>query len=265
MTSERYTHGHCGAVVDSHARRGAADSAAFLLPYLDRRHALLDLGCGPGSITIDLAARVASATGVDAETRAIARARHDVASRGIGNCEFAIADVYCLPFADETFDVAFAHQVLQHLHDPVAALREIRRVLRPGGIVAVRDSDYGTMVHDPHEPLLDHWLRLYCELARHNGGEPNAGRMLGRWVDDAGFADLRVSTSTWTYSTPEAIEQWRALWTSRLLEARMGSDAVRRGLATPAELANLAAAWNHWASRPRPFFAFLHGEVIAYR
>lgn len=265
MAGERYTHGHRGAAVDSHARRSAVDSAAFLLPHLERGQALLDLGCGPGSITIDLAARVASVTGVDSAPEAVARARRDAAARGAGNCHFTVSDVYRLPFAGARFDVVFAHQLLQHLNDPVTALREARRVLRPGGIVAVRDSDYGTMVHDPREPLLDRWLQLYCELARRNGGEPDAGRMLRRWVAEAGFVDSQVSTSTWTYATPDAVEHWRTLWTSRLLEARMGSDAVRLGLATRAEVESLAAAWNHWAASPNAFFAFLHGEVIARR
>jgi ubiquinone/menaquinone biosynthesis C-methylase UbiE len=262
---ERYTHGHVGAVVDSHARRTATDSAAFLLPHLKDTWALLDLGCGPGSVTLDLAGQVAFAVGVDAAPAAVHRARHDASMRGVGNCEFIVADVYRLPFADSTFDVVFAHQLLQHLRDPVAALREAGRVLKPAGIVAVRDSDYGTMVHDPHQPLLDRWLALYCELARRNGGEPDAGRMLARWVGAAGFTGLRPSTSTWTYATPEAVEHWRALWTSRLSDARMGEDAVRLGLATRTELQDLAAAWDRWARSPHPFFAFLHGEVVAMK
>jgi SAM-dependent methyltransferase len=260
---ERYTHGHCGVVVDSHARRSAANSAAFLLPHLREADVLLDLGCGPGSVTLDLAGRVERAVGVDAAPEAIDRARRAATEREVDDCDFVVADVYRLPFADGTFDVVFAHQLLQHLADRPAALREAARVLRPGGILGVRDSDYGTMVHDPRDPLLDRWLDLYCRLARRNGGEPDAGRMLARWVDAAGFADLAVSSSTWTYADPGSVENWRALWTSRLLEARMGEDAVRFGLATPDELRELAGAWDRWARSRRPFFAFLHGEVVA--
>jgi SAM-dependent methyltransferase len=261
--TERYTHGHFGTVVDNHASRTAADSAAFLLPHLEASDAVLDIGCGPGSISLDLAERAASLVGVDAAPEAVKRAEQDRRARGLTNASFRVADVYELPFRDGSFDVVFGHQLLQHLAEPVSALEEAKRVLVPGGLIAVRDADYGTMVHYPPEPALDRWLDLYHELARHSGGEPDAGRRLSGWVGRAGFVDIAATTSTWTYSTPEAIEGWRTLWTSRLLEARMGRDAVESGLATGAELAELAAGWNRWAAQPRPFFAFLHGEVLA--
>jgi ubiquinone/menaquinone biosynthesis C-methylase UbiE len=224
---------------------------------------LLDVGCGPGSISLDLAGLVSSVVGIDGADAAIERARAEASRRNVGNAEFQIADAYALPFEDDSFDVVHAHQVLQHLADPVRALTEAQRVAKPGGIVAARDADYGTMVHDPHEPRLDRWLELYHEVARHDGGEPDAGRRLGGWFREAGYQSMEVSTSTWTYGAPQEIAAWRDLWVSRLTEARLGERAMELGLADRFELEDLADGWRAWAASEQPLFAFLHGEVIA--
>ncbi len=223
---------------------------------------LLDVGCGPGSITLDLATRVARVEGIDAAEEAIEAAERSRRRRRVTNAGFRVADVYRMPFDDGSFDVVFAHQVLQHLPDPVAALAEMRRVLRPGGLVAVRDADYGTMVHAPHEPRLDRWLAMYEAVARAHGGEPRAGRRLAGWVSDAGFVDLAVTTSTWTHAGREAAAPWRDLWVARLLDAKLGHSAIEMGLADRRELEELADGWRSWSSADLPFFAFLHGEVI---
>jgi SAM-dependent methyltransferase len=261
--TERYTHGHHGSVVASHVTRTAADSAAYLLPSLNQDMRLLDVGCGPGSITLDLAGLVSEVVGIDGADMAIDRARREARRRRVTNVEFQIADAYDLPFGDGSFDVVHAHQLLQHLADPVRALNEARRVAKPGGIVAARDADYGTMVYGPHEPRLDRWLDLYHRVARCDGGEPDAGRRLAGWFHAAGLTDLRVTTSTWTYSTTSEIEAWRDLWVSRLTEACLGERAMELGFADRAELEDLADGWRAWASSEQPFFAFLHGEVVS--
>lgn len=258
--SERYTHGHHGSVVTSHARRTAFDSAAFVLDHLDQSMCLLDLGCGPGSITLELADRVHTTVGVDAAEEAIAAARDRAGDRQ--DVTFEVGSAYELGFEDDVFDVVFAHQLLQHLGDPVSAILEARRVVKPGGFIAARDADYGTMVHDPDEPRLDQWSHLYDAVARRSGGEPNAGRRLGGWFQDAGLRDLVVTTSTWTYYEPDAVARWADLWISRLTEARLGELAIEYDMADSATLEDLADGWRSWASRPGAFFAFLHGEVI---
>jgi SAM-dependent methyltransferase len=260
---ESYVHGHHGAVVASHSTRSVADSAAFVLGRLEPHHRLLDVGCGPGSISLDLASRVRWVVGVDAAAEAIEAADAARVAAAVDNVEFAIGDAYALDFPDASFDVVFAHQVLQHLARPVDALREMRRVLVPGGVVAVRDADYGTMVHSPHDDRLDRWLALYHDVARRYGGDADAGRHLGAWSSEAGFVDLVVTTSTWTYWDPARVTAWRDLWVSRLLEARLGESAIAMNLADRATVEEIAEGWRAWAASPTPFFAFLHGEVVA--
>ena len=129
----------------SHRWRTAENSAAFLLPHLGSGLSLLDVGCGPGSITVELASRVGSGEviGIDVAKEVIAAAANEFASPERGNLRFAVRDAYELGFSDHRFDVVYARQVLQHLSDPVAALVEMRRVLKPGGLLAIRDADYG--------------------------------------------------------------------------------------------------------------------------
>ncbi|MPY94997.1 MAG: methyltransferase domain-containing protein [Acidimicrobiia bacterium] len=262
---ERYTHGHHQAIVSSHARRTAANSAAFLLGHLQPGMRLLDIGCGPGSITVDLAAVVApgQVNGIDREPEVLDQARAFAAARGLANTTFDPADVYALPFEADTFDVVYAHQVFQHLARPLAGLAEAKRVLRPGGLLAVRDSDYGTMVHAPAEPGLDRWLELYHQVTRANGADADAGRHLKGWVEQAGFDDVVASASAWCYSDDEARRTWSELWAVRITESAFADQAVAARLADADELAALAAAWRSWATRPGGFFAFIHGEVLA--
>ncbi len=264
---ERYTHGHPAAVVAAHAARTAASSAAYLLPHLSVGQRLLDVGCGPGSITIDLAELVApgDVVGIDRSDEVLLAARRLAAARGVPNVAFETANVYELPFDDGSFDVVHAHQTLQHLVDPTAALREVARVLRPDGLLAVRDADYGTMVHAPHEPGIDAWLALYHAVTSANRADADAGRHLSGWVHDAGFVDLVTTTSTWTSAEPVSCRSWAELWASRLTEGAFAEQAQSEALATRAELDEQAAAFRAWASQPTAFFAFLHGEVLARR
>jgi hypothetical protein len=152
--------------------------------------------------------------------------------------------------------------VLQHLADPVAALREMRRVCRAGGIVAARDSDYAAMTWFPESPGLVRWLDLYRTLARSNHAEPDAGRRLLHWAQTAGFTDVQSSASAWCYSTPDERAWWGGLWADRVTQSAFAEQTIERGLATRAELDELARAWHAWAAEPDGWFAVLHGEVL---
>ena len=259
-----YTHGHHESVLRSHRQRTAENSAAYLLPHLHRGMSLLDIGCGPGTITADLAERIAPGQliAVDITDDALGAARAEANARNISNIAFATADVHALEFADDTFDVVHAHQVLQHVADPVAALREMRRVCAPGGVVAARDSDYAGFIWYPQLPMLDRWLELYQQAARANGGEPDAGRRLLAWAQEAGFDDITPTGGIWCFATPEDRDWWGGMWADRILHSALARQLVDSGMATAAELTQISAAWQAWAAAPNGWLAIPHGEIL---
>lgn len=259
-----YTHGHHESVLRSHSRRTAQDSAGYLLPHLRPGLSVLDIGCGPGTITADLAARIApgAVTAVETKDEVLNLARAEADRRGISNISFVVSDVHALDFPDETFDVVHAHQVLQHVADPVQALREMKRVCAPGGIVAARDADYAGFLWFPPVPLLDRWADLYETAARANGGEPNAGRRLLSWARQAGFDDITPGGSLWCYATEETRTWWGGMWADRIVESDLSRQLVDSGLATRAELEEISSAWRAWAADPDGWFAIPNGEIL---
>ena len=259
-----YTHGHHETVLRAHRVRTAENSAGYLLPHLRPGMSVLDVGCGPGTITVDLAARVAPGrvTAVEQTDGALDLARAEARARAQSNVDFATCDVHALDLPDDTFDVVHAHQVLQHVADPVQALREMRRVCKPGGLVAARDADYAGFVWFPQLPALDRWMTLYASAARANGGEPDAGRRLLSWAQQAGFDDVAPSGSLWCFATPETRQWWGAMWADRIVESALARQLVESGMATATELEEISSAWRDWAAAPDGWLSIPHGEIL---
>jgi ubiquinone/menaquinone biosynthesis C-methylase UbiE len=264
MAPDVYTHGHHDSVLRSHRWRTAQNSAAYLLPHLHPGLALLDVGCGPGTITADLAQLVAPGrvVGIDRESAPLEQARELARERGLDHVSYDVGDVYALDFPDDSFDVVHAHQVLQHLTDPVAALQEIARVTRPGGLIAVRDGDYAAMAWHPQSPGLARWIELYHQVAWANHAEPDAGRHLLSWAGQAGLTDVTATASAWCYATPDERAWWGDLWADRVTESAFATQALDYGLATAQELSEIGAAWRAWSQAPDAWFAVLHGELL---
>src|SRR5690625_3309089 len=140
-----YTHGHDPSVLESHRNRTIANSAAYAEEYFVPGADVLDIGSGPGTITAEIAQRVApgQVVAVEITDAAAAVTSAELSRQQVTNARVVTGDVHNLELPDESFDVVHAHQVLQHVSDPIGALREMGRVCRSGGVIAVRDSDYG--------------------------------------------------------------------------------------------------------------------------
>jgi ubiquinone/menaquinone biosynthesis C-methylase UbiE len=261
---EIYTHGHDEAVLRSHRWRTAENSAAYLLPHLRPGLDLLDVGCGPGTLTTDLASRVAPGrvVGVDVDAGVVAEAAQRGRAEG-ASVEWLVGDFRELDLGSDGFDVVHAHQVLHHLRDPVGALAAMAARVRPGGLVASRESDYSAMFWAPPDERLDAWMAMYQAVARRNGAEPSAGRHLLAWAREAGLSDVTFTTSTWTFATPDDRAWWAETWAERSTATSLASQARDYGVATRDELAAIAEGWRAWAADPGATFTVVHGEILA--
>ncbi|MEO7555780.1 MAG: methyltransferase domain-containing protein [Acidimicrobiales bacterium] len=247
-----YTHGYQESVLRSHKWRTAENSCAYLLPHLRSDMSVLDVGCGPGTITADLATRVAVVAGIDPSASVIADAR-----AAFPELTFEVADLFEVA---KHYDVVHLHQVLQHLADPVGALAHLRSV---GTLVAARDSDYTWMQWSPESPSLDRWREVYLAVTRHNGAEARAGRFLLAWAHAAGFTNVTYTSASWTFATPDDRAWWCGVWADRCLDSSFAKQAVDYGISTMAELASLATAWREWATDDDAVFVVPSGEILA--
>lgn len=259
-----YTHGHHDSVLRSHNNRSVDNSAAYFKHELKPGFSLLDIGSGPGTITADFATRLAPGrvTAVEATAAALELTRAEVSRQRLGNVGFVVGDVHALKFPDASFDIVHAHQVLQHVGNPVQALREMKRVCKPGGIVAARDADYAGFIWYPQVSGLDEWMRWYQHAARANGGEPNAGRCLLSWAQRAGFTDITATSSTWCLSTPKSRNWWGGMWAERILQSKIADQLLNGGIATKEGLEHVSRAWRDWADAADGWISIVHGEIL---
>jgi ubiquinone/menaquinone biosynthesis C-methylase UbiE len=237
----------------AHARRTAEKHAHFLLPHLKPGMRLLDAGCGPGSITLGLAETVAPAevVGIDASDAAIDAARAMAAERNVVNVRFEVADVHALPYGDATFDAAFVHALLQHLPDPLAALVEIRRVMKPGAVIGIADADHDGYIIAPPDPMLVRWHELSTRMKQ----SPLVGKHLRALLHEAGFVNTFGGATAGADGTAQGT-LLNGEGQARYLEAPQFIDyVVARGWATEQDLASMAAAWRAWGKHPGAFSA----------
>ncbi len=263
-SGERYIHGHHESVLRSHRWRTAENSAQYFTPVLRPDDLVLDLGCGPGTLSVDISAvSGARVIGVDNARAAIAAATAEFNNNHM--VSFSVADGYLLPFADNTFDASHAHQVLQHSTQPVALLNELFRVTKKGGAVGVRDATYSHFRWSPENQNLQEWLSLYLDLARNNDGEPDAGEHLATWVTAAGYKDLHVTQTTWVFDDEATCAWWGNLWAERILSSNFGLQLQELGWATPEKLEALANAFRTWATSADARFEVPSTEVLAFK
>ena len=200
---------------------------------------------------------------MDAAGDVVEKATALAEDRGIPNLTFEVGDAYALRFDADAFDVVHAHQLLQHLTRPVEALREFRRVVRPDGIVSVREVDYGGTIWFPQLPALDEWIAVYDAVHRGTSGEPNAGRRLKSWAREAGFDDIASAADVWVFETPEDRRWWGSSWAERAVASSFAEHALALGATDRAGLERIADGWREWAEHPDGWLLMPHASIVA--
>ncbi|KAH7022275.1 S-adenosyl-L-methionine-dependent methyltransferase [Ilyonectria destructans] len=267
-----YGPGYGATQVTHHEWRTAENSAGHLLPRLQSiakqtpQLKLLDVGAGSGTISASLAKYMpeGQVTATDISDEILGRAKLHADSVGVKNIQFQRANVYELPFPDSTFDVTHAHQVLCHLDAPSDAIREMVRVTKPGGVVALRESEMKMWCIFPELPPLLRFHEIAAKTLVANGGQDKGGRQLVSWTMKAGVAreDITASFGTWCYSAPEDRLPWASSMMERLKNGQMRGKAIELGIATEQEIDDMIDAWDKWSKTEDATLGIMNGEVL---
>jgi ubiquinone/menaquinone biosynthesis C-methylase UbiE len=263
LGGERYSQIGNRAFVEQIAKRTVSHDADFLLPHLEPGMRLLDIGCGPGSITLGLAQVVApgETIGLDIQESSIELARQAASDTGITNVRFEVGDCYKLPFEDGSFDVCYANALLQHLSEPVAALAEMRRVLRPGGFAGVRDLN-SPNIRVPEDPLFDLATSLVSRVREANGGQMLAARHHREWLVAAGFARTYASASCESFGSLTETRSHADLLRGTYLGVLRA--AVDLGFIDQEKADEILAATVAWGERPDAFAVRVRCNAIGW-
>lgn len=248
------------------ASRQARTFLPFLLPHLRPGLEILEVGCGVGALLLDVAATTGAArvVGVDPDEGQLAVGRANARMGGLP-AEFVEGTAYSLPFPDASFDVVYANAVLLYLRRPVDALREMRRVLRPDGVVAVSDDDISTMVFSPDVPGLELGPRLFEKVVAHEGGNTRYSRHLRSLLREAGFTRTEGHALTPEVYGDAQGARWMADVAIGMFRAPSMSETIlEQGWATKEELDATIRAIDTWGDHPDAFMAWIYCAALGW-
>ncbi|KUJ08156.1 S-adenosyl-L-methionine-dependent methyltransferase [Mollisia scopiformis] len=239
-----------------YGERTAKTSCQYLLPHVTKSAKILDVGCGPGIITADLAkiASDGSTIGVDNSEGIIKQA--STSFPDVPNLKYQVGDATNLKdFADNSFDIVHAHQLLVHISNPVPVLKEFYRVCKPGGIIAVRESSPSVVLFlKPDLPgIRQYWDRAMAMMPK-IGAQTQAGIDLEKWAKEAFGTDGEKLVYT---KTPV----WNAGHTERVT-GPAAAHAIQYGMATQEEMDQWAEAWKEWDAAEDHEWVFEAGEIL---
>lgn len=263
-TAREYTMGYSAEFRQLLDRRSLQSHAKHLLPHLKPGMRALDFGCGPGTISVGLADAVhpGELHGIDMEASQIELARAAAESGGHSNATFHVGNVLELPFDDNFFDVAHCHAVLMHIPDTQAALTEVKRVLKPGGVLASRELIATSTLFEPSSDDLAEAFAVFCQLLEANGGHRDLGKELKRSFLSAGLNEIQATASFDFFSSHEDIKFLQAFISDWFFMPRVIAAAVQYGLATQEDFDRWRIAVDQWREEPGVVGGLAFGECV---
>jgi ubiquinone/menaquinone biosynthesis C-methylase UbiE len=246
--------------------RSASVYADFLLPHITRDLHLVDVGCGSGELSLGLAVHLRHVTGVDGDVGEIETARAAAAASSTTNADFIVGDAYALPFPGDEADAVLGHSVLEAVERPADVLDEMRRVLKPGGLVAVASVDYGGIIlAGPHESLIRRFYDIREQLWLADGAFPYRGRDLRGLLLASGFGRVEASTTYISYGTADAVREFGLGRADDCTDDWYVESSQRERLATAHDLATMRRAWLAWAESPTSYAAFAWCRALGWK
>ncbi|HYJ70153.1 MAG TPA: methyltransferase domain-containing protein [Nocardioidaceae bacterium] len=237
--------------------RSAVVYADFLSRHLTDETDLVDVGCGAGELTLELASAVRHVTGVDSDPSEVQQAQRTAQSIGVDNAVFAAGNAYALPLPDDGTDVVFGHSVLEALDHPAEALTEMKRVLKPGGVLAVASVEYeGLILAGPNEELVRRFFDIRTRLWQSEGADPYLGRRLRGLLHGVGMVSVEATTKCISYGTKDAVVEFGLGRADDCMDDWFAGSANRDGLATADDLTAIRQAWLDWSESPDSYAAF---------
>ena len=264
LSTPDYTMGYDDEFQKVLERRTAETYAFYLLPHLKPGMRLLDFGCGPGTISVGLAKAIEPGEfhGIDMEESQIEIARSSAEKGGNDNAIFHVGDALNLPFDDDFFDVAHCHTVMNHVPDTQSLLTEIKRVLKPGGILGSRELISSSIVMGPEFEVLGDAWKMFGKRLDANNGHGDMGSELKSAFAKAGFSMVHASASFESLSNDSDRKFMYDMFEEVILEPDLILSDIERGLATSDQFVEWRRAVDEWWEHPGSFAATSWGEAI---
>jgi SAM-dependent methyltransferase len=248
--------------------RTAERNCSFMREFVQTDSDILDCGCGPGSITLGLAqwAPDGQTVGMDYDADAAATGTKLAERIGVKNIRFETGDIFQLPFDDECFDIVFSQTVLCHIPNRDAAIGEMKRVLKSGGVIALCDITRTQFQGSPEDPSLEISAKIFNAGQLSTGGDPEVGGKLGTMLKEAGFDDVFMQFALpWQPLTVEEQKPYYDDMARALGPEAYGKTAIDNGWVSPEEVAALMDALDNMAQAPWRAVAPILGQAVGHK